>query len=75
MKKQSFIGFLEDAGFNTEGIIPESNLLDIFKTIGVDKLVICDDARTFDTRNMDQMKAEGRVFHEISLRETDSSDV
>ena len=67
MKKQSFIGFLEEAGFNTEGITPESNLLDVFKSIGIDKLVICDDARTFDTRNMDQMKAEGRVLHEISL--------
>ncbi|MCF0158857.1 MAG: hypothetical protein HUJ83_10145, partial [Veillonella sp.] len=55
MKKQSFIGFLEEAGFNTEGITPESNLLDVFKSIGIDKLVICDDARTFDTRNMDQM--------------------
>ena len=35
--------------------------------LGVGKIVLCDDARTFDTSDMDRMREEGRVLGEIDV--------
>ena len=68
-KIDEFKAFLEESGVNTDGldIKPEDSLWDIFMKLGVGKIVVCDDARTFDTSDMDRMREEGRVIGEIDV--------
>lgn len=69
-KIAEFKACLAESGFDTDklDIKPDDNLLDIFKKLGVGKIVVCDDARTFDSRDMDRMREEGRVISEIDLK-------
>ena len=39
--------------------------------IGVGKIVVCDDACTFDTGDMNRMREEGRVIGEIDVNKDD----
>ena len=60
---------LAESGINTDGleIKPDDSLWDIFVKIGVGKIVVCDDVRTFDSSDMDRMREEGRVISEIDV--------
>lgn len=72
-KIDEFKSALAESGVNTDGleIKPDDSLLDIFKKIGVGKIVVCDDARTFDSHDMDRMCEEGRVISEIDVNKDD----
>ena len=64
---------LAESGVNTYGldIKPNDSLWDIFMKIGVGKIVVCDDAGTFDSSDMDRMREEGRVISEIDVNKDD----
>lgn len=72
-KIDEFKACLAESGVDTDGldIKPEDNLWDIFMKLGVGKIVVCDDARTFDSGDMDRMRDEGRVIGEIDVNEDD----
>lgn len=72
-KIDEFKACLAESGFDTEGleIKPDDNIWDIFLKIGVGKIVLCDDARTFDTSDMDRMLEKGSVISEINMNEDD----
>ena len=75
-KIDEFKTFLAESGVDTDGldIKQDDSLLDIFMKIGVSKIVLCDDARTFDSRNMDRMREEGRIISEIDVNKDDQAD-
>ena len=64
-----FKACLAASGVDTDGldIMPDDSLWDILMKIGVGKIVVCDDARTFDSSDMDRMREEGRVISEIDV--------
>ena len=68
-KIDEFKACLAESGVNTDGldIKPDDSLWDIFMKLGVSKIVVCDDARTFDSSNMDRMREEGRIIGEIDV--------
>ena len=68
-KTDEFKKCLAESGVDTDGldIKPDDSLWDIFMKIGVGKIVICDDARTFDASDMERMREEGRVLGEIDV--------
>ena len=68
-KIDEFKEVLAESGVNTNGldIKPNDSLWDIFMKIGISKIVVCDDARTFDSSNMDRMREEGRIIGEIDV--------
>ena len=68
-KIDEFKACLVESGVNTDGLDnkPDDNLWDIFMKLGVGKIVVCDDARTFDSSNMDRMREEGRIIGEIDV--------
>ena len=68
-KIDEFKACLAEAGVNTDGldIKSDDSLWDILMKIGVGKIVVCDDARTFDTGDMDRMREEGRIIGEIDV--------
>ena len=70
-KIDEFKACLAESGVDTDGldIKPDDSLWDILKKIGVGKIVVCDDARTFDSGDMDSMREEGRVIGEIDVNE------
>ena len=72
-KIDEFKAGLAESGVNTDGIDikPDDSLWDIFVKIGVGKIVVCDDARTFDSGDMDRMREEGRVIGEIDVNKGD----
>lgn len=72
-KIDDFKECLAESGVNTDGldIKPDDSLWDIFMKIGISKIVVCDDARTFDSSDMDRMREEGRVVSEIDVNKDD----
>ena len=72
-KIDEFKACLAESGVNTDGldIKPDDSLWDIFMKLGVGKIVVCDDARTFDSSNMDRMREEGRIIGEIDVNKDD----
>lgn len=68
-KIDEFKACLVESGVNTDGldIKPYDSLWDIFMKLGVGKIVVCYDARTFDSSNMDRMREEGRIIGEIDV--------
>ena len=72
-KIDEFKAVLAKSGVNTDelDIKPDDSLWDIFMKIGVGKIVVCDDARTFDSSDMDRMREEGRVISEIDVNKDD----
>ena len=68
-----FKACLAASGVDTDGldIMPDDSLWDIFMKIGVGKIVVCDDARTFDSSEMDRMREEGRIISEIDMNKDD----
>ena len=68
-KTNEFKAALAESGVDTKGldIKPDDSLWDVFMKIGVGKIVVCDDARTFDSSDMDRMREEGRVISEIDV--------
>ena len=72
-KIDDFKAVLAKSGVNTDelDIKPDDSLWDIFMKIGVGKIVVCDDARTFDSSDMDRMREEGRVISEIDVNKDD----
>ena len=72
-KIDEFKKCLAESGVDTDGldIKPDDSLWDIFMKIGVGKIVICDDARTFDSGDMDRMREEGRIIGEIYVNKED----
>ena len=72
-KIDEFKSCLAESGVNTDGldIKPDDSLWDIFMKIGVGKIVVCDDARTFDSSDMERMREEGRVISEIDINKDD----
>jgi len=64
-----FKACLEESGIDTDGldIKPDDSLWDIFMKLGVGKIVVCDDARTFESSNMDRMREEGRIIGKIDV--------
>jgi hypothetical protein len=72
-KIDEFKARLAESGVDTDGldIKPEDSLWDIFMKLGVGKIVVCDDACTFDTSDMDRMREEGRVISEIEMNKDD----
>ena len=68
-KIDEFKACLAESGVNTDGldIKPDDSLWDIFMKLGVSKIVVCDDARTFDSSNMDRMREKGRIIGEIDV--------
>ena len=72
-KIDEFKSVLAESGVNTDGldIKPDDSLWDIFMKIGVGKIVVCDDARTFDSSDMERMREEGRVISEIDINKDD----
>ena len=72
-KIDEFKKCLAESGVDTDGldIKPDDSLWDIFMKIGVGKIVICDDARTFDSGDMDRMREEGRIIGEIDVNKED----
>ena len=68
-KIEEFKACLSESGVNTDGldIKPNDSLWDIFMKLGVGKIVVSDDARTFDSSNMDRMREEGRIIGEIDV--------
>lgn len=72
-KIDEFKAVLAESGVNTDGldIKPDDSLWDIFMKIGVGKIVVCDDARTFDSSDMERMREEGRVISEIDINKDD----
>ena len=66
-KIDEFKACLVESGVNTDGldIKPDDSLWDIFMKLGVGKIVVCDDARTFDSSDMDRMREEDRVIGEM----------
>ena len=72
-KIDDFKECLAESGVNTDGldIMPDDSLWDIFMKIGVGKIVVCDDANSFDSRDMDRMREEGRVISEIDVNKDD----
>ena len=72
-KIDEFKTCLAESGVDTDGldIKPDDNLWDVLMKIGVGKIVVCDDARTFDSGDMDRMREEGRVIGEIDVNKDD----
>lgn len=72
-KIDEFKACLAESGVNTDelDIKPDDSLWDIFMKIGVGKIVVCDDARTFDSGDMERMREEGRIISEIDLNKDD----
>ncbi len=72
-KIDEFKACLAESGVDTDGleIKPDDSLWDIFMKIGVGKIVVCDDARTFDSSDMDRMREEGRIIGEIDVNKDD----
>ena len=72
-KINEFKACLAESGVNTDelDIKPDDSLWDIFMKIGVGKIVVCDDARTFDSSDMDRMREEGRIISEIDMNKDD----
>ena len=72
-KIDEFKACLAESGVDTDGldIKPDDSLWDILMKIGVGKIVVCDDARTFDSSDMDRMREEGRVISEIDVNKDD----
>lgn len=72
-KIDEFKEVLAESGVNTDGldIKPNDSLWDIFMKVGISKIVVCDDARTFDSSDMDKMREEGRVISEIDVNKDD----
>lgn len=72
-KIDEFKKSLAESGVDTDGldIKPDDSLWDIFMKIGVGKIVVCDDARTFDSGDMDRMREEGRIIGEIDVNKED----
>ena len=72
-KIDEFKACLAESGVDTDGldIKPDDNLWDVLMKIGVGKIVVCDDARTFDSSDMDRMREEGRVISEIDVNKDD----
>lgn len=72
-KIDEFKACLAESGVDTDGldIKPDDRLWDILMKIGVGKIVVCDDARTFDSSDMDRMREEGRVISEIDVNKDD----
>ena len=66
-KIDEFKACLAESGVDTDGL----DIWDIFMKLGVGKIVVCDDARTFDTSDMDRMREEGRVISEIEMNKDD----
>lgn len=68
-KIEEFKACLAESVVNTDGldIKPDDSLWDIFMKLGVGKIVVCDDARTFDSSNMDKMREEGRIIGEFDV--------
>ena len=68
-----FKACLAASGVDTDGldIKPDDSLWDIFMKIDVGKIVVCDDARTFDSSEMDRMREEGRIISEIDVNKDD----
>jgi len=68
-KIDEFKACLAESGVNTDGldIKPDDSLWDIFMKLSVSKIVVCDDARTFNSSNMDRMREEGRIIGEIDV--------
>ncbi len=68
-KIDEFKACLAESGVNTDGldIKPDDSLWDIFMKLSVSKIVVCDDARTFNSSNMDRMREEGRIISEIDV--------
>ena len=68
-----FKACLTESGVNTDGldIKPDDSLWDVFKKLGVGKIVVCDDARTFDSSDMNRMREEGRIISEIDVNKDD----
>lgn len=68
-KIDEFKACLAESGIDTDklDIKPDDSLWDIFMKLGVGKIVVCDDARTFDSSNMDRMREEGRIIGEIDV--------
>ena len=68
-----FKACLAASGVDTDGldIKPDDSLWDILMKIGVGKIVVCDDARTFDSSDMDRMREEGRIISEIDVNKDD----
>ena len=68
-KIDEFKACLAESGVDTDGleIKPDDSLWDIFMKLGVGKIVVCDDARTFDSSDMDRMREEGRIISEIDV--------
>ena len=68
-----FKACLAASGVDTDGldIKPDDSLWDILMKIGVGKIVVCDDARTFDSSDMDKMREEGRIISEIDVNKDD----
>ena len=75
-KIDEFKACLAESGVDTDGldIKPEDSLWDIFMKIGIGNIVVCDDARTFDSSDMDRMHEEGRVISEIDVTQDDQAD-
>ena len=72
-KIDDFKAVLAKSGVNTDelDIKPDDSLWDFFMKIGVGKIVVCDDASTFDSSDMDRMREEGRVISEIDVNKDD----
>ena len=72
-KIEGFKACLAESGVDTDGldIKPDDSLWDILMKIGIGKIVVCDDARTFDTGDMNRMREEGRVIGEIDVNKDD----
>ena len=72
-KIDDFKAVLAKSGVNTDelDIKPDDSLWDIFMKIGISKIVVCDDTRTFDSSDMDRMREEGRVISEIDVNKDD----
>ena len=72
-KIDEFKKCLAESGVDTDGldIKPDDSLWDIFMKLGVSKIVVCDDACTFDSSNMDRMREEGRIIGEIDVNKED----
>ena len=68
-KIDDFKAVLAKSGVNTDelDIKPDDSLWDIFMKLSVSKIVVCDDARTFNSSNMDRMREEGRIIGEIDV--------
>ena len=75
-KIEEFKACLAESGVDTDGldIKPDDSLWDIFMKIGIGNIVVCDDARTFDSSDMDRMREEGRVISEIDVNQDDQAD-